>query len=119
MADYTPHNRPGEQGAYEHVRETTVIHSGNSTGVMAAVVLFILLAVAGFVFWTADDSQTINTTAPGAEINEQVAPDAQTARPTGNRAIWTSPWVPIPSAAASRPSISTRLSGSTSNNVHW
>jgi len=81
MADYTPHNRPGEQGPYEHVRETTVVQSGNSTGVMAAVVLVVLLAVAGFVFWTANDSQTINITAPGAEVNEQVAPDADPARP--------------------------------------
>jgi hypothetical protein len=81
MVDYTPHNRPGEQGRpYEHVRDTTVVKTGN-TGVMAAVVLFVLLAVAGFVFWTADDNQTINTAAPGAEINEQVAPDADPARP--------------------------------------
>ena len=82
MVDYTPHNRPSEEGRrpYEHVRDTTVVKSGN-TGVMAAVVLFILLAVAGFVFWTADEAQTINTTAPGAEVNEQVAPAADEARP--------------------------------------
>lgn len=82
MVDYTPHNRPSEEGRrpYEHVRDTTVVKSGN-TGVMAAVVLFILLAVAGFVFWTADEAETVNTAAPGAEVNEQVAPAADPARP--------------------------------------
>ena len=86
MVDYTPHNRPSEQGRppYEHVRDTTVVKTGN-TGIMAAVVLFVLLAVAGFVFWTADDAQMVETTAPavesGAQVNEQVAPDANPARP--------------------------------------
>ena len=82
MVDYTPHNRPDQGRPYEHVRDTTVVKSGSSTGVIAAVVLFILLAVAGFVFWTADDT-TINTAPPGAEVNEQVAPalDADPARP--------------------------------------
>ncbi|MGJ8572992.1 MAG: hypothetical protein ACSHXI_20085 [Hoeflea sp.] len=82
MVDYTPHTRPGEQDRpHEHIRETTVVKSGSSTGVMAAVVLFALLAIAGFVFFTADDTQTVNVTAPGAEVNEQVAPDADPARP--------------------------------------
>jgi hypothetical protein len=47
MVDYTPHNRPSEQGRrpYEHVRDPAVVKTGN-TGVMAAVVLFVLLAVA-------------------------------------------------------------------------
>lgn len=82
MVDYTPHNRPSEQGRrpYEHVRDTTVVKTGN-TGIMAAVVLFVLLAVAGFVFWTADDAQMVETTAPGAQVNEQVAPAADPARP--------------------------------------
>jgi len=82
MVDYTPHTRPGEQGRpHEHVRETTVVRSGNSNGVMAAIVLFILLGIAGFVFWTADENVPANTAAPGAEINQQVAPDVDPARP--------------------------------------
>ncbi|WP_339762944.1 hypothetical protein [uncultured Hoeflea sp.] len=83
MVDYTPHNRPDQGRPYEHIRDTTVVKSDSSTGVMAAIVLVVLLAVAGFVFWTADDAQTINSAAPGAEVNEQVAPavDADPARP--------------------------------------
>ncbi|SOE16793.1 hypothetical protein SAMN05877838_1675 [Hoeflea halophila] len=82
MVDYTPHNRPSEEGRrpYEHVRDTTVVKTGN-TGVMAAVVLFVLLAVAAFVFWTADETRVVETTAPAAQVNEQVAPDADASRP--------------------------------------
>ena len=58
--------------------------TGN-TGVMAAVVLFVLLAVAAFVFWTADDYEAVNTTVPaaesGAQINEQATPAENPARP--------------------------------------
>lgn len=86
MVDYTPHNRPSEQGRrpYEHVRDPAVVKTGN-TGVMAAVVLLVLVALAAFVFWTADEVATIETTAPaaqgGAQINEQSAPAAEPARP--------------------------------------
>lgn len=79
MVDYTPHTRPaGRDRPHEHVRETTVVRSGSSTGPLAAIVLLVLLGIAGFVFWTADEVQPVNTTAPavesGAQINEQVAP---------------------------------------------
>ncbi|MEM5492602.1 hypothetical protein [Hoeflea sp. AS16] len=82
MVDYTPHTRPGEQGRpHEHVRETTVVRSGNSTGALAALVLLVLLGIAGFVFWTADENVTADAAAPGAEVNQQVAPAAEPARP--------------------------------------
>lgn len=86
MVDYTPHTRPaGHDRPHERVRETTVVRSGSSTGPVAALVLLILLGVAGFVFWTADDNQTVNSTAPavesGAQINEQAAPAEDAARP--------------------------------------
>jgi len=75
MVDQIQHTRPVEQGLpHEHVRETTVVNSRSGTGVMAAFVLFVLLAVAGYIFWTTDENVTANTAAPGAEINEQVAP---------------------------------------------
>lgn len=86
MVDYTPHTRPaGHDRPHEHVRETTVVRSGSSTGPLAALVLLILLGVAGFVFWTADEVQPVNTTAPavesGAQVNEQAAPADEPARP--------------------------------------
>ncbi|MDF1610079.1 hypothetical protein PZ897_18005 [Hoeflea sp. YIM 152468] len=84
MVEYTPSNRPGEPGRpHEHVRESTVVKSGSSTGALVALVLVVLLAIIGFVFWSAGDDQAVNTTTPGAEINEQVAPDAaiEPARP--------------------------------------
>jgi hypothetical protein len=86
MVDYTPHNRPaGHDRPHEHVRETTVVRSGSSTGPLAALVLLILLGVAGFVFWTADEVEPVNTTAPavesGAPVNEQAAPAEDAARP--------------------------------------
>jgi hypothetical protein len=86
MVDYTPHNRPSQQGRrpYQHVRDPAVVKTGN-TGVMAAVVLFVLLAVAAFVFWTAEDYEAVNTTVPaaesGAQVNEQAAPAGDAARP--------------------------------------
>lgn len=86
MVDYTPHNRPaGQNRPHEHVRETTVVRSGSSTGPLAALVLLVLLGVAGFVFWAADEVQPVNTTAPavesGAQINEQAVPAEDAARP--------------------------------------
>lgn len=95
MVEYTPHNRPGEQGLpHEHVRETTTVKSDSSTGALVAIVLVVLLAIVGFVFWSSGDDQAVNTTAPGAEINQQVAPDAaiDPARP-----------VPAPDAPAIAP----------------
>ena len=87
MVDYTQHTRPvNPEHPREHVRETTVVNSGGSTGPLAAIVLLILLGVAGFVFWSADEVQPVNTTAPtvesGAQVNEQAAPaDEAPARP--------------------------------------
>lgn len=86
MVDYTPHTRPaGHDRPHEHVRETTVVRSGSSTGALAAIVLLILFGVAGFVFWTADEVQPVNSTAPavesGAQVNEQAAPVEEPARP--------------------------------------
>lgn len=99
MVDYTPHTRPvnQERPREDYVRETTVVKSGSSTGPLAAIVLLILLGVAGFVFWTADEVQPVNTTAPavesGAQVNEQAAPAEETpARP-----------VPAPDAPAIAP----------------
>ena len=109
MVDYTPHNRPGEPGRpHEHVRETTVVRSSNSNGVMAAIVLFILLGIAGFVFWTADENVTANTAAPGAEINEQMAPapDVDPARPApAPDAPLIAPDTPAPAETAPAPAI--------------
>jgi uncharacterized iron-regulated membrane protein len=86
MVDYTQQTRPVNQDQpREYVRETTVVNTGGSTGPLAALVLLILLGVAGFVFWSADEVQPVNTTAPavesGAQVNEQAAPADDTARP--------------------------------------
>ena len=86
MVDYTPHTRRADHDRpHEHVRETTVVRDGGSTGPLAAIVLLVLLGVAGFVFWTADEVQPVNTTEPavesGAQVNEQAAPSEEPARP--------------------------------------
>ena len=95
MVEYNPYSRPADRARpNERVHERTVVNSGSGTGVMAAIVLLVLLGVAGFVFWTAGDGTAVNPTAPGATINEQVAPDpaADPARP-----------VPAPDAPAIAP----------------
>ena len=86
MVDYTQHSRPvNPEHPRKHVRETTVVNSGGSTGPLAAILLLVLLGVAGFVFWSADEVQPVNTTAPavesGAQVNEQAAPAEEPARP--------------------------------------
>jgi len=88
MVEYTTRTRPGEQChpadyAADYTRKTTVIRSGNSNGVIAAVVLFIMLLIAGFVVYTADEARMNNTANPAAETNMQVAPEtgAEQARP--------------------------------------
>ncbi len=84
MVDYTTHTRPTDPALErEYVRETTVVETRRSTGPLAAVVLLVLLGIAGFVFWTADENQAVNSPVPAAQVNEQVAPaaDADPARP--------------------------------------
>ena len=95
MADYTSYNRPTEQGRpTEHVHETTVVRSGSSNGVIAAVVLLVRLGIAAFIFWAGDDNMTATTTAPEATISEQAAP---------NTAVDPAQPVPAPDAPAIAP----------------
>ncbi len=81
MVDYITHTRNSEQvRSHRHVRQTTV-RSNNSTGVLAAIVLFVLLGTTAFVFWTADDYQPANNSVPAAQSNDPFAPGANPARP--------------------------------------
>lgn len=92
----TPYTQPIDQGRpQDRVRETTVVKTGNSNAVIAAVVLFVLLGIAAFIFWAGDDNMTATpAAAPEAAISEQVAP---------NTAVEPAQPVPAPDAPAIAP----------------
>ncbi|MBC7280843.1 hypothetical protein [Hoeflea sp.] len=95
MVDNTSYNRPGETTPHttpvdpaarqnDHVRETTrettIVTSGNSNGMIAGVVLVVLLAIAGYFFLTGGDD-VADSTAPAIENNINTAPAADQASP--------------------------------------
>ncbi|WP_322988015.1 hypothetical protein [Hoeflea sp.] len=92
MVEYAPHNRPVDNTRpNEHIRETTVVESGRSGGWIAALVLIVLLAIGGFVYWSADGGPATAPANTDAEINLQVAPEAGA---PGTEAVDPAPAVP-------------------------
>ncbi len=99
MVENTPYNRPVENTPYttpvdpaarqsDHVRETrdttrdtTVVKSGSSNGMIAGFVLVALLAIAGYFFLTGGDDNVVETTAPAIENNIDAAPAADQPTP--------------------------------------
>jgi hypothetical protein len=100
MVEYNPYPRDGDNAhpntarPNERIHETTVVRSSNSSGAIAAIVLFIVLAVGAFAFWSANEAPVNTTTDTAPAISEQVAPDPaiDPARP-----------VPAPDAPAIEP----------------
>lgn len=95
MVENTPYKRPVENAPYttpvdpaarqsDHVRETTrdttIVKSGSSNGMIAGIVLVALLAIAGYFFLTGGDD-VADTTAPAIENNIETAPAADPSTP--------------------------------------
>lgn len=77
MVEYTPNTRPADQGRPNpQVHETTIVKPSRSNGTVIGVVAVVLLAIAGFLIWSAGND---NTATPAAGVNEQVAPAADPA----------------------------------------
>lgn len=90
MAENTTHNRPVENTPYttpvdpaarqtdrvRETRDTTVVKSGYSNGMIVGVVLVALLAIAGYFFVTSGDN-VADTTVPAVESNMETAPAEQ------------------------------------------
>jgi hypothetical protein len=89
MADYYSDNRtdparpidparPSDDGRRAGpARSANAVRSGNATGPLAAIVILIVLGLAGFALWTSG-SETANTTAPEGAAMEQATPPVAT-----------------------------------------
>ncbi|WP_420407879.1 hypothetical protein [Hoeflea sp.] len=80
MADYYSDNRvdparPSDDGRRAGpARSANAVRSGNATGPLAAIVILIVLGLAGFALWTTPEPT--NTVEPAASVSESAAPNA-------------------------------------------
>ncbi|MEQ8480166.1 MAG: hypothetical protein RIC18_05885 [Hoeflea sp.] len=83
MADYYTDNRidparPSDDGRRAGpARSANAVRSGNATGPLAAIVILIVLGLAGFALWTSGP-ETANTAAPEGAAIEQATPPVTT-----------------------------------------
>lgn len=79
MVEYTPHSRPSDDGRRTGpARSANAVRTGRATGPLTAIVILIVLGLAGFALWSTPEPA--DTVAPAAGVSEPVSPNA-TAEP--------------------------------------
>ncbi|MEQ8308738.1 MAG: hypothetical protein RIA09_19555 [Hoeflea sp.] len=86
MVEHTQYSRPSDDGRRTGpARSANAVRTGRATGPLTALVILIILGLAGFALWTTPEPG--DTTAPAASVTEPAAPSATTepaAVPTTN-----------------------------------
>ncbi|WP_422371811.1 hypothetical protein [Hoeflea sp.] len=79
MVEYTPHSRPSDDGRRTGpARSANAVRTGRATGPLTAIVILIVLGLAGFALWTTPEP--VDPAAPAAGVSDTAAPSA-TAEP--------------------------------------